>query len=331
MDRRTFIAAMAALPATQAQAQMPAKTTPLPLEAAETIALWPELPPGAGDELPVLRSTEQSPTPELFHNRVLTGIARPVLYVVRPARPDGSALVIAPGGGYRELWVDAEGFDIADRFAAAGVTAFVLLYRLPGEGWLKAPDVPLQDAQRAMRLVRANAATYGIDAGRIGIVGFSAGGHLAASVATRANAAVYDPRDAADGLSAKPAFAALLYPVVTMLAPYAHEASREMLLGRDPSPALRAAYSCERLVGAGTPAMFLVHALDDNFVPPENTLSLFAALRVAKVGVEMHLFERGGHGFNLKAATGLPVAAWPDLLVKWAVSHDYFRALKVWS
>jgi len=322
MNRRTFIAALAALPPAAAAA-----TPPSPLEGLETIALWPGAPPGAGHVLPTLRVVEESPNPAAIRNRALTGIARPELYVIRPERPDGSALLIAPGGGYRELYVDAEGFDIANRFRAAGVTAFVLVYRLPGEGWLAAPDVPLQDAQRAMRLVRANAALFGIDPARIGVIGFSAGGHVAASLAVRASAAVYDPRDATDLPSAKPAFAATVYPVITMLPPYAHEASREMLLGAHPSAALRAAYSCERLVTHEAPPMFLVHALDDSFVPPENTLALFAALRAAQVPVEMHLFERGGHGFAIRGTTGLPAAAWPDLLLKWGASRGYFRGV----
>jgi acetyl esterase/lipase len=322
MDRRTFIAALAALPAAAAAAPSPS-----PLDGLETIALWPGAPPGSGRVLPTLRIVEESPTPATIRNRALTGIARPELHVIRPARPDGSALLIAPGGGYRELFVDAEGFDIAYRFHASGVTAFVLVYRLPCEGWLAAPDVPLQDAQRAIRLVRANAGLFGIDPARVGIIGFSAGGHVAASLAVRASAAVYDPQEAADQLSAKPAFAATVYPVVTMLPPYAHEASREMLLGAHPSNALRAAYSCERLVTHETSPMFLVHALDDPFVPPENTLVLFAALRAAQVPVEMHLFERGGHGFAIRGASTLPASAWPDLLLKWGASRGVFRSV----
>ncbi len=319
MDRRSFIGAMAAFPAAAA-AEAP--TWP---PSTEALALWLGTPPGATDVSPTLRVVENSANTGAYHNRILTGIARPVLYVVRPAQPDGSALLIAPGGGYRELWVDNEGFDIAARFAAAGVTAFVLLYRLPGEGWLAGRDVPLQDGQRAMRLIRANSARYGIDPQRLGVIGFSAGGHLAASLAVRSGAEVYDPHDAADAMSAKPSFAALLYPVITMLPPYAHEASREKLLGNSLSTALRAGYSVERLVTRETPAMFFVDALDDAYVPPENTLSMFAALRAAHVPVEMHLFERGGHGFALGSA-GLPAAAWPDLLLRWGGSRGYFRS-----
>ena len=321
MDRRTFIAALAALPAGSRASGL---SSP-PFDSLETVALWPWLPPGAGNILPALHVAEQSPTPGAFHDRIVTGIAHPALYVLRPHHPDGSALLIVPGGGYRELWIDKEGFDIANRFRAAGITAFVLAYRLPRECWQDARDVPLQDAQRAMRLIRAHAAGYGIDPARCGVIGFSAGGHLAASLATRSSAIVYDARDRADALSARPDFAALLYPVVTLLPPYAHEASREMLLGDHPSTALRAAYSCERLVSRDTPPMFLVDALDDPFVPPENTLAMLASLRAFRVAAELHLFERGGHSFGIRGTRGLPVAAWPDLFLNWGRSRGYFR------
>jgi len=321
MDRRTFIGALAALPTAAASAEAPAP----PLDSAEAIPLWPAAPPGSPGVPPAQHVSEQSPDPNVFHNRELTGIARPLLYVVRPEQPDGSALLVAPGGGYSELGIDNEGFDIADRFRTAGVTAFILVYRLPGEGWLGGRDVPLQDAQRAMRLIRADASAFGIDPARLGVMGFSAGGHLAASLAERFDAPIYEVQDTADSLSAKPAFAALLYPVITMLPPYAHEASRERLLGTNPSTALRAAYSCERRVTADTPPMFLTAALDDPDVPPENTLSMFAALRTEHVPVEMHLFERGGHGFAIRGTAGLPVAAWPDLFLRWAASKGWLR------
>jgi acetyl esterase/lipase len=319
MDRRLFIASLAALPAAARAAEL---SVPSP---TESLPLWQGFPPGSASTAPALRIAEHSPNPENFHNRVLTGIAEPTLYIRRPERPDGSALLIVPGGGYRELWVDNEGFDVANRLVAAGVTCFVLVYRLPSEGWLAGRDVPLQDAQRAMRLIKANAARFGIDPARTGVMGFSAGGHLAASLAVRASANVYEPRDAADALSAAPAYAALLYPVVTMLPPFAHEASREMLLGANPSAALREGYSVERFVARDTPPTFLVDALDDDFVSPENTLLFCRALRAAQVPTEMHLFERGNHGFGIRGAAGLPVAAWPDLFLQWGASRGYFR------
>jgi acetyl esterase/lipase len=181
--------------------------------------------------------------------------------------------------------------------------------------------VPLEDAMRAIRLVRAGAAQYGVDPVRIGVLGFSAGGHLAAMLALRANADLYVPVDVADRDSARPLFAALLYPVITMLPPYAHEASREMLLGDNATLAERAAYSCERLVTRGAPPMFLAAAADDSDVPVQNTLAMFAALRRAQVPAEMHIFERGGHGFGL-GNSDQPLSAWPQLLLAWLRAHQ---------
>jgi acetyl esterase/lipase len=319
MDRRTFIGSLAAVPAVASAAEI----VPPSGESAEQIGLWDGPPPNIGTALPTLHIAEDS-SEASRPNRILTGIARPALYAVRAARPDGSALLIMPGGGYSELGIDTEGFDIATRLSSTGITCFILAYRLPSEGWIDGRDVPLQDAQRAMRLIRANAGAYRIDVDRVGVIGFSAGGHLAATLAERPDAPVYAARDRADALSAMPAFAALLYPVITMLPPYAHEASREMLLGAEPSTELRSAYSCERLVMRDTPPMFLVDALDDDYVSPENTLAMFAALRTARVPVEMHLFERGGHGFGIRGAVGLPAAAWPELFLRWGASKRYF-------
>lgn len=322
MDRRTFLGTLAVLPAAaRADDAVPPDST-----NAETIALWSGAPPDVGIVMPVPKTIEQSADPGAFHNRVLDGIAEPVLHVVRPARPDGSALLIVPGGGYLEIWIDNEGFDVAAEFAAAGVTCFVLVYRLPSEGWLEGRDVPLQDAQRAIRLIRANASRFGVDPARVGAIGFSAGGHLVATVATRFAASVYDRRDDADVLNARPDFTALFYPVITMMPPFAHEASREELLGATPSGTLRAAYSCEKLVRADTPPGFLAAALDDDFVAPENTIEFLTALRTAHVPAECHLFERGGHGFGIRGASGLPAANWPELFLKWGTSRGYFRA-----
>jgi acetyl esterase/lipase len=324
MDRRAFLsslatAAVAIIPIASAQ-DVPAVFAPF-----EAIPLWPALPPGAPARLPELLVLEESRDAGAYHNRVATGIGQPAVFVARPAKPNGSGLLVVPGGGYREIWIDNEGFDVATRLNQAAITAFVLLYRLPGEGWRSASDVPLQDAQRAIRLIRANAERFAIDPARTGVLGFSAGGHIAAQLACRADARVYDPQDEVDRLSANPSFAGTIYPVITMLAPYAHEPSREMLLGAQPSEALRAAYSCEHLVTPAVPPSFLAAALDDPDVPPENTLAYFAALRSAHVPAEMHLFEKGGHGFGLGAA-GSEVSAWPDLFLRWGAERGYFRS-----
>lgn len=321
MDRRVFMGSLA-VGALAAGAIGDDALATSPFDTLETLPLWPGLPPGAGATLPALRIDERSPNPETFHDRALSGIAHPALYIFRASAPDGSALLIAPGGGYRELAIDTA-FGAARRFNAAGITAFVLVYRLPREGWRNPSFVPLQDAERAMRLIRANDARFAIDARRLGALGFSAGGHLVGLLATERGASTYPAVDAADAQSVAPDYAALAYPVVTMLPPYAHEASREMLLGEGATEVMRTAWSCERRVTSTTPPVFLVAAADDPVVAPENALEMFAALKNARVPAELHMFEQGGHGFGM-GRPGEPIAAWPDLFVRWRAHTRFF-------
>jgi acetyl esterase/lipase len=289
----------------------------------EIVPLWPGSPPGLTGSGPTLRIEDHSQIAGQT-DRTVIGVARPLMTVVRPARPDGSALLIAPGGGYVNEWFDGEGFDIAHRMTAAGVTCFILRYRLPAEGWQDRADVPLQDAQRAMRLIRANASRYGIVPERTGVMGFSAGGHLAASLATRYGAKVYPRVDAADDRDARPAFAVLMYPVITM-GPGTHGGSRDHLLGANPTPAQIQTYSCETQVTADTPPCFLCCAGDDTLVPPfANSVAMVQALHEAKVPTAFHLFEGGGHGFGIRHTTGKPISAWPDLLLHWGAGHTWF-------
>ena len=319
MDRRSLIGLTALT-----VAAFPLRAHAASVPSSDTIPLWPSTPPGGtGLELRP-ETTERSTSPDL-HDRILSGIARPELTVFQSIDPDGSAILIAPGGGYSfEAW-DTEGAAPAMLLSAMGVTAFVLTYRLPSEGWKNGPIVPLQDAQRAMRVIRARGPRdYGIDPARIGVLGFSAGGHLAASLATGFATPRYAPVDDADAYDTRPSFAALLYPVITMLKPFAHEASCERLLGRNASKSLRAAHSVERGVTAGTPPTFLCAAVDDADVPIDNSLSMFASLRAARVGSAMHLFEKGGHSFGL-GIPGEPISRWPDLFLRWGAAHGFFR------
>lgn len=314
LDRRELLAA-AALSAVVAADAAPSLTAIAGLGSFETVPLWPGTPPRGPVPNLATRIVERSSDPAKFHLRAISGVVRPEFSVVRAPAPNGSAVLIIPGGGYRELTIDTA-FAAARRLADAGVTSFVLFYRLPHEGWSDGASVPLEDAMRAMRLLHTDAAQYDVDPARLGVLGFSAGGHLAALLSLRSDANLYAPVDAADRESARPLFAALLYPVITMLPPYAHEASREMLLGDKPTLAQRAAWSCERLVARGAPPMFLAAAADDPDVPVENTLEMFAALRRVQVSAEMHIFERGGHGFGL-GNRGEPLSAWPALLLAW--------------
>lgn len=292
-------------------------------DPTETVKLWPGRPPGAPAVLPATKITDRRATSG-FQDRYATDVGEPLMTVFRPAKPNGAAALIAPGGGYIRVVIDKEGFEIARRLADAGVTCFVLRYRLPKEGWANASDVPLQDAQRAIRLIRAGG--LGVDPRRVLALGCSAGGHVAASLATGHARQVYAPIDAADALPARPDLSMLLYPVIDMAWPFAHAGSREALLGPTPTPEAEALYSPHRHVTSDTPPTFLVHAADDASVPLDNTLGYLAALRAAKVPAEAHIFEEGGHGFGIHLSRGKPAAAWPDLLIRWLDRRGFLRA-----
>jgi len=324
MDRRTVLR-LGAVALTGLAARAETADGTLSTDPTEIVPLWPGTPPGGEGVSLTAKIVERSTQLDLYHDRFVAQIGTPLMTVFRPERPDGSALLLAPGGGYVREAFDKEGVETARRLNASGVTVFVLRYRLPGEGWAHASDVPLQDAQRAMRLIRADPQRFGIDPNRVGALGFSAGGHVAASLATRQNDSVYDRIDAADGLDARPAFAALMYPVITM-GEGVHTGSRTNLLGANPSADAMVAYSCEKHVTAQTPPAFICLAADDDTVPPgPNGLAMFDALRAAKVPTELHVFQEGGHGFGIRLAKGKPASAWPDLLLHWGWRGGWFR------
>jgi acetyl esterase/lipase len=251
----------------------------------------------------------------------IKGIAVPEVNVFRPALSDGSALLITPGGSYTFLAVQNEGLHPAERFNAERTTVFVLSYRLPDEGWANRSTVPLSDAQRAMRLIRARAAEFKIDPNRLGVLGFSAGGHLAADLTVSYDQPVYTPVDAADRLSAKPAFTGLIYPVATFNPAFTHGDSRDHLLGPNAPPELVAARSPEQHINSATPPTFVVHAFDDGLVPVENSLAWISAAKAAKAPVEAHLLAEGGHGFGLHLPASNPGSRWPDLFALWMRGH----------
>ncbi|WP_347302832.1 alpha/beta hydrolase [Croceibacterium sp. TMG7-5b_MA50] len=325
-DRRSLLAASLALSAgaivthsaAGAQATAPGSDLPVPTpDPAEVIELWPGGVPGAPDPLPAEKITQRSTDPALS-DRYVERTATPRMVVFRPQQPNGAAVLLTPGGGYSRVVIDKEGYELARWMNARGFTAFVLFYRLPGDGWQNRADAPLADAQRAIRLIRHRAAEYGVDPERVGAMGFSAGGHLCADLSTRFAHPAYQPIDAADRLSARPSAAAPIYPVISMDPAIAHAGSRDLLLGPNPSPELEAAHSPDRVVLADAPPFFLLHAEDDNVVPVANTLRLREALKTAGVRVETHLFEVGGHGFGLRGTTGKPVEIWPELWRAWA-------------
>ena len=331
IDRRSLLlGSLTAGVATRAAGQTRPPSTPesrwlsVP-DPTATIDLWPGRAPGAPVKLPVETAHERSKDPS-FNDRYVLGIARPRMAVFRPARPNGGAVLIIPGGGYRWVVIDKEGYELAGWFAARGVTAFVLFYRLPAEGWLSGPDTPLTDAQRAIRLIRSRSSEFGIDRKRVTVIGFSAGGHVCASLLTRFAAAGYQPVDAADRLSARPDGAAPIYPVISMSAPTAHAGSRAELIGENASKELERKYNPALNVPADAPPTFLLHAEEDPAVPVANTLILREALLTAKVPVETHLYPDGGHGFGLRLSKGHSVEGWQEVLWAWGVKRQLFVA-----
>ena len=322
ISRRTALGLIGIASASAVAGQTPPPTgeTGLPAglpDPSETIDLWPAGAPGAPAVLPVESVNERSSDRQLTDRAVL-GISRSRMAVFRPDRPNGAAVLLMPGGGYRWVVVDKEGYEMARWLAARGFTAFVLFYRVPGAGWANRADVPLADAARAMRLIRHRATDFAIDPARVAAMGFSAGGHVCADLATRFAVPVYDAIDEADQISARPHCAAPLYPVVSMDPAIAHAGSRSLLLGDNPSPEMERLHSPDRNVPPDAPPHFLLHAADDDAVPLANTLRLHASLMERGIAAEMHIFAAGGHGFGLRKTVGKPVEVWPELWREWA-------------
>ena len=229
---------------------------------------------------------------------IVDHITSPTLTIYQPPKGNrnGTAVIICPGGAYAVLAAGHEGSDVARAFNEAGVTAFVLRYRLPNDACMdNKAFVPLMDAQQAIWFVRGHAAKYGIDVHKIGIMGFSAGGHLASTAGTH-----FSPvRKELAGANLRPDFMILIYPVVSFHDSIGHIGSRDNLLGKHPDPKLVHLFSNEEQVTSDTPPAFLVHASDDDGVSPENSIRFYQALSRNKVPAELHLYEHGGHGFGL--------------------------------
>ena len=277
----------------------PMLIAPLAIAAPETpIVLWPGGAPGAVGNEPV-----DIPT--------LTA------YLPPKDKKSGAAIIICPGGGYAHL-ADHEGQPVAEWLNTLGVTAFVLKYRL---GPRYHHPAPMQDAARAIRIVRARASEWGLDPQRIGILGFSAGGHLAATAGTHFDSGKPDASDVLERVSSKPNLMILIYPVITMR-DMTHAGSKKNLLGDQPSPDLVRLLSNEEQVTKETPPTFLVHTMNDSAVPVENSLLFVSALRKAGVPFEFHLYERGPHGFGLGGKDPI-LATWPDRCADWLRIHGF--------
>jgi acetyl esterase/lipase len=281
-----------------------------PVQEHPVIPLWPEGVPNARPD----GGAERVEDGRVYNVQV------PTLTVFQPAGTHavGTAVIICPGGSYMRLAVSNEGSELVKRLNGVGVSAFVLKYRLVEFGH----PAPLQDVLRAVRIVRSRAAELGVRGDRIGVLGSSAGGHLAACAATLFDSAEGRTGAALDAVSARPDFVALLYPVITMTEPFAHALSRRNLIGESPSPALVEHLSIESQVRKDTPPMFLVHTAEDSSVPLENSLLLYQALRRNGVPTEMHLYEKGPHGFGTKPGFG-PTSEWPARLEEWLRAHGW--------
>ncbi len=247
--------------------------------------------------------------------------------IVYPAPADkntGAAIVICPGGGYGGHAINHEGHDIAKWCNSHGITGVIVKYRL---GVKNPHPVPLGDAQRALRWTRANAKEWGVDADRVGILGFSAGGHLASTAGTHFDLGIVDSKDPIDTQSCRPDFMVLVYPVITMTDPYTHKGSRSNLLGKNPDAKLIDLLSNEKQVTPKTPPTFLVHTTEDTAVPPENSALFYLALCRNKVPAELHSYEKGQHGLGL-GPRALPFSSWPDRCVAWMQGRGILPATK---
>ena len=267
--------------------------------------LWPD---GTPDALEIKQKTQQRSKDHL--NRWITGVREPTICIYQPSNDSStrSAMIICPGGGYSGLAYDKEGHDTARWINSLGITAIVLKYRLREYG----QPAPGNDAQRALALLRSRARELKVDPQRIGIMGYSAGGHVASTAGTQFREIEIHGKK----VSTRPDFMVLIYPVISMDRSITHMGSRKGLLGESPSPELIKSYSNDKQVTENTPPTFLVHAADDRAVPIENSLRFMRALQDAKVPVELAIYERGGHGFGL-VADSLPVAEWPLRCERW--------------
>jgi acetyl esterase/lipase len=278
----------------------------------QIITLWPEGVPNAQPNGGVEREVDE----RVYNvqNPTLTAFPAP------KETANGTAIIVCPGGGYVRLAIAKEGTGLAKMLNDLGVSVFVLKYRMAEYG----QPAPLQDVLRAVRMLRSRASELGINPDRIGVMGSSAGGHLAASAATLFDAPEGKTGAELDKVSARPTFASLLYPVITMKDPYVHAGSRKSLLGEKPSQELLDRWSLEQQVTAQTPPTFLIHTGEDTSVPLENSLMFFQALRRAKVDAEMHLFEKGPHGFGTAKGLG-PTSEWPKRWEEWLRSHGWLN------
>lgn len=292
------------------------KVNAAPLQHKDVINIWPGAAPGSENSPAKYTVVERSKI-AFFPDRAVTGITHPTLTVFKPEHPNGTSVIVAPGGAYSRIVLDKESGEMAKWLNPLGVTVFVLQYRLPAEGHVNGADVPLEDGQRAMRYVREHAKEWGLSPNKIGFLGCSAAGHLGATLGAQFDKKVYEPIDALDTVSARPDFLILLYPVISMDDKYTHLESRTNLLGQNPSEDVIKEYSPNLHITKNSPKTFITAANDDPAVPPMNSVLYYEGLQQAGVEAELHIFKEGNHGFGIDRIQGLPGAAWPELCHLW--------------
>lgn len=305
IDRRTLV--------TSAIAAGAAATVVRPARAyahdMEEIPLWPGTPPGRGKV-----SGPEEIGDSGAGKGAVSNISTPRMRVYRPLKPNGIAVVLCGGGGYFRIQLEKESTPVALWLQARGYTAFDLIYRLPADGW--EASAPFADAQRAMKIVRTRAADFGLREDRIGILGFSAGGHLAGFTALQPERELYSGKDAFESVGARPDFAALLFPVVSMRPPYTTTRTRRYIIGDKPSAEAQAAWSLDTYASKKAPPIIQFSASDDPITPPGHNIALYQALIEAGAQPEMHIFASGGHGWGL-GTPDQPLSQWPGLFETW--------------
>ena len=284
----------------------------------KTMDLWPQGIPGL-----VFTDSyiEKSTTSEGLITR-FEKTTNPMIYIFLPTREKatGTAVLICPGGGYAALAFGHEGNAIASWLNDNGIAGIILKYRLPSDLIMKDKYIgPLQDAQEAMRIIRRNAVAWNIDPKKVGVIGFSAGGHLASTLSTHYADKVYD---VADTISARPDFSLLIYPVITMDSSFTHAGSRKNLIGENPSDKAVKSFSNELQVNEKTPPAFMVHSADDQTVPVKNSIVYYEQLVKYKIPSELHIFQKGGHGYGLGGSKDTQ-SAWPGLCINWLKASGF--------
>jgi acetyl esterase/lipase len=283
-----------------------------------SLTLWPDGIPGF-----VLNSAyvEKSTITDGLATRY-EKVTSPALFPYLPPKESatGTAVLICPGGGYAALAFNHEGHAIAKWLNDNGIAGIILKYRLPSDLIMKDKSIgPLQDAQEALRTIRRNAAKWNIDPNKIGVIGFSAGGHLASTLSTHYAEKVYEPKDT---VSARPDFSLLIYPVITMDSSFTHAGSRRNLIGENPPQEAISRFSNELQVNENTPPAFMVHSADDKTVPVKNSIVYYEQLVKYGIPSELHIFQKGGHGYGL-AGNRETQSAWPELCIRWLKASGF--------